>query len=404
MNRSDRVGRWLEGAVLFGLYAVPLTVAWTVAGVHLAVGLAAAAALVLGLLRRRWLVRRTPADWAMLAFAAAGVISTLFSPDRAQSFIGLKKLLLLPLVHIAAAALATPSRARTALRLFVAGIAATSLVALVHFLATPQVEGARLRSTGHYMTFAGLLLLAWPLAADGAAMTRGRVRGVYLALLPLFAAALLFGMTRGAWIGSAAAAAALLLRSRPRLALLVPAAAALALLLAPTGVRQRALSSFDPDHPNNIDRVRLWRTGIAIWRAHPWTGVGLVDVRPYVLRYRSSTAGQAHGHLHDNWIQVLATLGALGLLAFAWLMVEFGRSAWRAGLTAGPPELRGLALGIWGAFVGFQLMGLFEWNFGDVEVTIALYFLLGVGLAAASAGSPAPAGGSGARTRRGMSA
>jgi hypothetical protein len=47
-----------------------------------------------------------------------------------------------------------------------------------------------------------------------------------------------------------------------------------------------------------------------------------------------------------------------------------------------------IALGIWGGFVGFTIMGLFEWNFGDVEVTIALCFLAGTALAATRLAEP----------------
>jgi O-antigen ligase len=231
------------------------------------------------------------------------------------------------------------------------------------------------------MTFAGLLLLAWPPAAAAAVACRGRARLIYALLLPVFGLALLLGFTRGAWIGSVVAGLVLLARARPRWAWVVPVVAALALVVMPPAYRSRALSTFDPHHPTNVDRLRLWHTGWNILRHHPWTGVGPVDLRPYVLRYRSTTEGQVHGHLHDNWIHIAATLGSIGLLAFLWLMIGLGRMAWGAGRARAPAELHGLALGIWGSYCGFQWMGLFEWNFGDVEVTIALYFLLGAGWA-----------------------
>ena len=176
----------------------------------------------------------------------------------------------------------------------------------------------------------------------------------------------------------------MLLRARPRRAWIVPVGCAVALAVVPPAFRARALSSFDPQHPNNVDRVRLWRAGVAIWRDHPWTGVGLVDLKPVYAVYRRSTVGQVHGHLHHNWIHVLATTGALGLAAFAWLHVGLGRIAWTAAGAARDAETRALGLGVWGALCGWATMGLFEWNFGDVEVTIALWFLLG----AAAAGAP----------------
>src|SRR5262249_28755729 len=152
---------------------------------------------------------------------------------------------------------------------------------------------------------------------------------------------------------------------RPRWAMLVPIVVAAAFAVAPGSYRQRALSSFDPSHPSNADRLRLWRAAVEIWRDHPWFGVGLVDLAPYYREYRHTEEGHVHGHMHDNALQVLATTGSVGLLAFVWLMIQFGRIAWGAGPPGVDAELRALRRGIWGAYVGFHVMGLFEWNFGD---------------------------------------
>jgi O-antigen ligase len=375
----------LEALAVFGLTAIPCTAGWTVAGVHIAVGIAAAAVLALGAGFRRWLLRRTPADAAFAAFAIAAILATFGSAERGTSFVGLKKLLLIPVVHMAAGVLATPRRARLGLRLFVAGLALTAGVAIVHFVLVAHAADARLRTTGHYMTLAGLLLLATPLAAAAAAATRGRVRALYLLALAVLVTGLLLGFTRSAWLGAIVAVTVMLLRVRPRLAWLVVPGIAIAFALLPPAYRDRARSSFDPTHPNNLDRLRMWRAGVVIWRQHPWTGVGLVDLKPYVRAVRTSDAGQVHGHMHDNFMQILVMTGMLGLLAFVWLMVGVGRAAWVAGRAGPDAESHALGLGIWGAFWGFQVMGLFEWNFGDVEVTIALYFLFGAGIAAASA-------------------
>jgi O-antigen ligase len=121
----------------------------------------------------------------------------------------------------------------------------------------------------------------------------------------------------------------------------------------------------------------MWKAGLAMWREHPWTGVGLGDLKPIYREFASADVPRTYGHLHNDWVHLLATTGILGTAAFAWLMVGFGRIVWRSDARAGDPELRALALGAWGSFWGFQTMGLFEWNFGDVEVMLALYFLVG---------------------------
>jgi O-antigen ligase len=155
---------------------------------------------------------------------------------------------------------------------------------------------------------------------------------------------------------------------------LVPLGLAVLLWVAPESYRQRAFSSFDLSHPLNQERQVLWKTGLEVWRDHPWTGVGLGDLIPVLQQYAPGKTGP-HGHLHNNFVQVLASRGMVGLLAFVWLQLAFAQLLWRT--RSRDPETAALLLGLVGSFWGFQMMGLFEWNFGDVEIMIPLYFVLG---------------------------
>jgi O-antigen ligase len=379
----------VERGLLAMLYAVPLTVAWTVAGVHIALGVGAAFAFAWGLLHRRAPLARTAADAGWCAWALALVVACAAATPETRTWMPLKKVPLILLVHVAALALAGPRRARWALRLVVSGISVTGLVAIVHFTLVPHADTERLRGTTHYMTFAGLLLLALPLAVAGTCALRGRARVAYAAAMAVLGFGLVLTFTRGAWLGAVLAFALVLLRLRPRLAALLPVAVLLMLVFMPGPYRERALSAFDPQHPTNRDRQRLWRAGLEIWRDHPWTGVGLGDLKPVYERYARGGEGRVHGHLHSNWIQILASMGSLGIVAFLSLQILLARLLWRATSAAADPELHALAVGAWAAFWGFHVMGLFEWNWGDVEIAIALYFMLGVcsGLAGA-AGTP----------------
>jgi O-antigen ligase len=360
------------------LYAVPLTVSWTVAGVHIALGLAAFFAIVHGALARAWPLIRTPADLPFIAFALASVLAAVFAVESASNPWALKKLLLIPAVHLTATALGSVTRARCGLRLYVIALTVTALVATLLFVTTPHEPWARLRSTTHYMTFSGLLLLAWPLAAAAAWGSRGRLRSAYWLATAVLLFALLLTQTRSAWLGSVVAACVLLARYRRRLLLLVPLAIIVAVPLLPQSFRARAASSFDPQFHSNADRLNMWRVSFEMWRDHPWTGVGLGDLQHVYREYTPPDAERSYGHMHNNWIHILTTTGVIGLLAFAWLMVACGRMVWRAGVPGPDPELWALGAGGWGSFWGFHTMGLFEWNFGDVEVTIAFYFLIGV--------------------------
>jgi O-antigen ligase len=113
---------------------------------------------------------------------------------------------------------------------------------------------------------------------------------------------------------------------------------------------------------------------------HPITGIGLQDLHPAYERYRSAEAREPAGHLHNVVIQIAATMGTLGLLAFAWLyttllrMSATGLRRLRAGGGLGP----GLQLGVTAALIGFLVAGMFEWNFGDEELLDLLYTLVGL--------------------------
>lgn len=388
---SSAPGTWLRlvdtGLTAF-LFAIPLTVTWTVAGAHIAVGVAAALGLARGCLWRSWPLARTLADAAFAAFAVAACLAALLALPATANPVPLKKLLLIPIVHLAAAVLATPARARWACRLFVFAVGMTALVTSTLFLAQDHAPWDRLRSTTHYMTLSGLLLLAWPMTMAATCMGAKRGRALYGVATLAITLALGLTLTRSAWLGAVVAVIALLSRTRPRWLLVVPAALVIGFMLLPTTQRDRLASSLDFSNHSQADRFQMWRAGVSMWRARPLTGVGLGDLQAIYRDFAPAGAARAYGHLHNNWVQILASMGSLGVIAFGWLMLQCGRIVYRAGAAAHERELRALCLGAWGSFWGFQSMGLFEWNFGDVEVTIAFYFLIGT-LAATALSSPA---------------
>lgn len=375
-NRRTQWSHRIDKALLAMLYAIPLTVTWTVAGVHIAIGVGAFLAIVLGILQRRVPLLRTSADAAWIAWGAACLLAAIWAIPEADSWTPMKKVLMIPLAHVTAATVLSGNRARWALRLLVGATAVTALLAAVIFLLKERGPDARLSAWSHYMTFAGQILLVAPAAFCASIATRGRMRWLYTLATVALLIALILTFTRSAWLGSIVAAVFILARMRPRLLWLVPLGVGLLLTVAPESYRARAFSSFDLSHPNNQDRQRMWRAGVEIWRDHPWTGVGLGDLIPVYRQYAPADADQIHGHMHNNFIQVLASRGIVGLLAFVWLLGSFAVLIWRA--RSSDPETAALLLGVWGSFWGFLTMGLFEWNFGDVEITIPLYFLLGI--------------------------
>jgi O-antigen ligase len=169
------------------------------------------------------------------------------------------------------------------------------------------------------------------------------------------------------------------------------------------------MSAFDTASSWNVEREHLWVAGWRMFRDHPITGVGLQDLHPLIERYRPPGARESHGHLHSVYVQIGATMGIVGIAAFAWLVwglfrtaggglraelrasasgtrIEPGAGARAGGEQAAPDvsDALGLALrvGAVAALTGFLVSGLFEWNFGDEELLDFLFTLVGIALAA----------------------
>ncbi len=374
----DRVAGW---SFLLFVAALP----WSIAPMSIAVAICAPLTLA------RWIRRSdrwpaTPVAWPALAWFAAFALSAWFAVDRAASLVQLKKTLFPLLVPMAATYTRTAREGRRTLAVLLASATLAALFGIVHYLALgvgwPQrAHGA----VGHYMTFGGQLLIFVSLAAGVAALEparRWRLAALGSALAGSVALAATF--TRSAWLGLAAALATLFGLSRPRWLPALAAAIAVAVALAPASYRARALSSFDLHDPTNLERTYMWQGGLAMFLDRPLTGVGPQDLQPIYERYKPPQARERAGHLHSVPVQIAASMGLVGLAAFALLygslFVAAGRGL-RRRIAAGGLAV-GLRAGVVALLVGFLVAGLFEFNFGSEALLYPLFTLVGMAWAA----------------------
>jgi O-antigen ligase len=359
-----------------------------------------------------WLLRPPP-RWPStrigrpaLAWCFALILSAVFALDPTASFGRLGKVLFPWLVPLAAFHNQDRHSLRNALTALLVSSAGAALVGTIIFLAHGAWYPSRARGpSGHYMTYGGQLLLGVSVAFGVAILARdkGWRRGALLALgVGLLALALTF--TRSAWIGAGVSFAVVLAFVRPRW---IPAFAVLVAVLyfvAPASFRDRMHSAFDPHNAVNRERTFMWDAGMRMFRDHPITGVGLQDLHAVYDRYRSPESNERAGHLHSVPVQIAATMGLVGLIAFLWLygsLIRGSVEGLRRDLAAGGVEA-GLRLGVLGALIGFLVSGLFEWNFGDEELLYFLFTIAGLAWAARGLAAPqhggAPAPPAGART------
>ena len=146
--------------------------------------------------------------------------------------------------------------------------------------------------------------------------------------------------------------------------------------------RSRLLSAFDPYIPSNFSRLALWRAGFLILKDHPLVGVGDIDLAGLYKQYKRNYDKEIQGHLHNNYIHVLATLGIVGFLAVMFLLIKvFILYIKNFMMLRNEPFAASFALGASGSYLAFLISGLTEWNFGDHEIITMVWFMLAISIA-----------------------
>lgn len=319
----------------------------------------------------------------LLAWVAASLLATVAASDPAASAGKLKKLVLLAMPFWAPAVVTRRwSLGRLAMALlFGAGI--TSLYGLLtFFLHGGPDPDIRIRGFhGFHLTNAGMLL--WCLFPALLFATQRRLGHSYRLAAALTGvsvlAVLFFGRLPGAWLGMAAGLVHLALVRRRPVAQAALAALLVALVPAPDPVREAARDLVNPASPSNAERREVWANGLALFRADPWTGCGLQDLRRDYERVAGPDA-KPQGHLQSVPVTVAAGMGLPGLLAFAWWMAAVFAALRRARGSVPPGFERDLVEGVEAGLVAFLAAGLVDWNLGDSEILALFGFLAGLAL------------------------
>jgi len=143
----------------------------------------------------------------------------------------------------------------------------------------------------------------------------------------------------------------------------------------------RFAATFDKYNLSNLTRVALWTAGIKIFKDHPITGVGNIDLAQLYISYKNDYDKEIQGHMHNNFVHILVTLGIIGFAAFLFLLYRIFSSLNKLYKDSkGEPELNSFILAALGGFVAFVVAGLTEWNFGDHEIITMVWFTIGMSI------------------------
>lgn len=243
-------------------------------------------------------------------------------------------------------------------------------------------------SLGNPDFLGGWLAMLLPLGLATLGAAQGRARAALGLALALMLAALALTQARASWlaglVGLLLAWRALRPQAFTRSRVLLGMGLALMVLAAGLAWRSslapRLAEALDPGADAWRSRGFMAGTALRIARQHPWVGVGAGGFTDAYLseqgRRLSAGEDQPYRYTHDahnDWVQLAAESGWLGLALFAWLWAWALRTAWRHGGPAGAAVAGGLA--------AFAVQACFHFPLAILPNAAALW----MGLAAAAA-------------------
>ena len=253
-------------------------------------------------------------------------------------------------------------------------------------------RGRDWRATGfynHWVTYAEVIQLIASLTL-GLFLGLTPKRSLTGLLLLLAVVGLLFALamtvTRASWAGFALSASLMVLLSASRRTLVVIGACAIPLILGAVFLLQqkRSIGFVDRNDQSTTWRETVWREGVQLLVSKPrhlLVGVGVDSIKGHWREWGLFDNGRLPvGHMHSNLLQIALERGVPALIVWLVLLGLYARMLWRIVRSSVDEFPRSFALGALGGLVGFFASGLVHYNWGDSEVVMVLYFIMGLSL------------------------
>jgi O-antigen ligase len=255
-------------------------------------------------------------------------------------------------------------------------------------------RGRDRRATGffnHWTTYSESLQLIASLGLGLLiALPRKRSKWTVLLLLALaiMCGALLLTVVRASWLAFLASAIVMALIGLRWRALLVVGACAVPLVVAGLFLLQqkRNVGFFDSKDDSIRWRQTVQREGLQLLKSNPrhlLVGVGMDSIKAHWLEWKLFDNGRLPmGHMHSDYLQIALERGVPALIAWLALMALYARMLWRLQRQLSKESWieRGVVLGALGGLVGFMISGLVHYNWGDSEVVMIFYLIMGLSL------------------------
>lgn len=249
---------------------------------------------------------------------------------------------------------------------------------------------------GHWVTYAEVLQLIASLALGlliSAPEKRSWPARLLLLALAGIGFALLLTVTRASWLAFLVSATLMVVVAASRRTILVLAACTLPLVLVGFFLlhQKRNVGFIDRNDPSTTWRTTVWREGANLLISKPrhlMLGVGMDSLKAHWREWGLFDNGRIPmGHMHSDILQFAVERGVPALIVWLILLGVYARTLWRLlrrrtdqalGSSASHWLERGIVLGALGGLAGFFTSGIVQYNWGDSEVVMVFYFIMGL--------------------------
>jgi O-antigen ligase len=152
-------------------------------------------------------------------------------------------------------------------------------------------------------------------------------------------------------------------------------------------LHQRRNVGFYDQSDNSIAwRQTIWREGFNLLISKPrhlLVGVGMDSIKAHWRAWGLFDNGRLPmGHMHSDYLQIALERGVPTLIAWLILMGMYARMLWQMRRRVPGEDWieRGIVLGALGGLIGFMLSGVVHYNWGDSEVVMIFYLIMGLSL------------------------
>jgi len=246
---------------------------------------------------------------------------------------------------------------------------------------------------GQFVTFAEVLqlIIALTLGLFVSLPVKRSWRGTLLLLaLAGFGFALLLTVTRASWLGCLVSSLIIFALTVSRRTLFMAGLIAIPLILGGLFVLQqkRNVGFLDSKDDSTTWRTVVWREGSRLLVRKPrhlLVGIGMDSIKRRWRQWGMFDGGRIPwGHMHSNILQIALERGLPALLLWLAFLGIYARTLWRSvrGQTKRQWIEHGILVGALGGLVGFFSSGLVHYNWGDSEVVMVFYAIMGLSLVA----------------------